>query len=119
MQVCFPTVWCGCRRNTNQRNSGLPVAQDSGKRERETRRSSFSSELVSPVSTAKGAKRIPSHGVWALVAHRESWQSNLSSGIFRILHFMFGKNVHCFCAAQTCAGVGFYLYILASKVFGM
>jgi hypothetical protein len=87
---------CGCKRSVDQRHAGQPVAHDPGKRERETRRSSFSSELMSPVSSAKGGKRIPSHGVWALVAHRESWQSNLSSGIFRILHFTFEKKITVF-----------------------
>jgi hypothetical protein len=54
----------------------------SGKRERETRRKSFSSELGSPVSTVKGEKRAPTHGVWSHVSHRETWRTNLISGKF-------------------------------------
>lgn len=81
-------------------SKGLPRPNESAKRERETRRSSFSNELGSPISASKGEKRTPSHGVWSLASHRDNWRSTLS-------------------VANTCACVGFYLYILASKASGM
>jgi hypothetical protein len=59
-----------------------PLPSVTGKRERESRRSSFSSELGSPVSATKGEKRVPTHGVWSHVSHRENWRSNLISGMF-------------------------------------
>ncbi len=66
----------------------LPPPSESAKRERECRRSSFSNALGSPVSAAKGEKRTPSHGVWSLASHRESWRSNLSFGTC-LLRFIF------------------------------
>ena len=61
-------------------DTGLPPSNETSKRDRETRRSSLSPELGSPVSATKGEKRNPSHGVWSHVSHRENWRSNLSFG---------------------------------------
>lgn len=96
---------------------GLPRPNESAKRERETRRSSFSNELGSPISASKGEKRTPSHGVWSLASHRDNWRSALSVGTL-LLYWIFQYS-NCNCAANTCACVGFYLYILASKASGM
>jgi hypothetical protein len=61
-------------------DTGLPPPNETSKRDRETRRSSISQELGSPVSATKGEKRNPSHGVWSHASHRENWRSNLSFG---------------------------------------
>ena len=56
-------------------HTGASPPNESGKRER---RSNCSSEFGSPVS--KGTKRVPSHGIWSVAAHRDSWLSNISAG---------------------------------------
>ncbi len=99
--------------------TGRLSPNDAAKREREPRRSSIRNELASPVSAAKGERRSPSHGVWTLSSQRENWRANLSTGSCITNRFVLKSLLVSLFAAQTCASIGFYLYVLASKAAGM
>ena len=99
--------------------TGRLSPNDSAKREREPRRSSIRNELASPVSAVKGERRSPSHGVWTLGSQRENWRTNLSTGSRSTDRFVLKGLLRSLFAAQTCASIGFYLYVLASKAAGM
>jgi hypothetical protein len=99
--------------------TGRLSPNDAVKRDREPRRSSIRNELASPVSAAKGERRIPSHGVWTLSSQRENWRTNLSLGIRTSRFIVLNCLLSLLFAAQTCASVGFYLYVLTSKAAGM